>query len=355
MSANTRVLDFILDVSKDPRRLKAIDQDPDNALKRAGFNREEVAALKSLASERTTSRQRGQRIRKLPDRCCQGNKKALTERLNVKRMASAGSLTLVGIGIKALSHITIEAEAHIRQADKVYYLLTDPVSKHWIEAANPSAESLHCHYGAKKDLSSTYEEIIERLTQATLSGLNVCCALYGHPSVFAYPGREAVRRLQAMGVSATILPAVSAEDCLFAALGIDPASSGCQSFEATDFVIHPRRFDVATSLILWQVGFIGVSTKPAKHCNRPGLKILTKLLCHHYSPDHEVVVFEAEQFAICKPKIIRTALESLPEAPITWLSTLHVPPARAPEVDRQLLVDLGLVETSDEGLRSRQS
>jgi precorrin-6B methylase 1 len=351
MSANTRVLDFILDVSKDPRRLRALARDPDNELKRAGFDDELVAALKSLSSEGTTSRQRGQRIRKLPGRRHQGNKKLLTGK--AKRMASAGSLTVVGTGIKALSHITIEAEAHIRQADKVYYLLTDPVIKHWIKGSNPSAESLHRLYGAKKDLSLTYDDIVERLMQATLSGMNVCCALYGHPSVFAYPGREAVRRLQAMGVSATILPAISAEDCLFAALGIDPASSGCQSFEATDFIIRPRRFDVATSLILWQVGFIGVHTRPTQNCNRPGLQILTELLCHHYSPDHEVVIFEAEQIAICKPKIIRTALKSLLEVPITWLSTLYVPPARAPKVDRTFLVPLGLVQTSDGALRSR--
>jgi len=31
-----------------------------------------------------------------------------------------------------------------------------------------------------------------------------------------------------------MLPGISAEDCLVADLGIDPASSGCQSYEAND-------------------------------------------------------------------------------------------------------------------------
>jgi hypothetical protein len=35
-----------------------------------------------------------------------------------------------------------------------------------------------------------------------------------------------------------MLPAISAEDCLFADLGVDPADHGCPSYEATDFLVH---------------------------------------------------------------------------------------------------------------------
>jgi hypothetical protein len=37
-----------------------------------------------------------------------------------------------------------------------------------------------------------------------------------------------------------MLPGISAEDCLFADLGIDPGIYGCQSYEATDFLANGR-------------------------------------------------------------------------------------------------------------------
>ena len=35
---------------------------------------------------------------------------------------------------------------------------------------------------------------------------------------------------------------------------VDPTTTGCQSFEATDFLAGRRRFDPSSVLILWQVG-----------------------------------------------------------------------------------------------------
>src|SRR5882724_7124983 len=108
----------------------------------------------------------------------------------------AGSLVVVGTGIKSISHVTLEAEAHIRQAEKLFYLVADSVTEHWVQELNPTSESLYRFYGFEKDRSITYEEMINCLITAVQAGKKVCCALYGHPSVFAYPGREAVRRLR---------------------------------------------------------------------------------------------------------------------------------------------------------------
>src|ERR1017187_6796843 len=107
----------------------------------------------------------------------------------------AGSLTLVGTGIKAVCHVTQEAEAHIKRANKLYYLVADTVTEHWLKSANPNAESLYGLYGPDKDRSETYAEIANLLVLEVVGGARVCCAFYGHPSVFASPGREAVRQL----------------------------------------------------------------------------------------------------------------------------------------------------------------
>src|SRR4051812_40289467 len=100
-----------------------------------------------------------------------------------------GSLLIVGTGIKAVAHITAETEAVIKQAEKLFYLVADSVIEHWLSTLNPTAESLYGLYGEQKDRGLTYEEMVETLVASARSGLHTCCALYGHPSVFAYPGR----------------------------------------------------------------------------------------------------------------------------------------------------------------------
>jgi uncharacterized protein YabN with tetrapyrrole methylase and pyrophosphatase domain len=254
-----------------------------------------------------------------------------------------GSLVVIGTGIKAFAQTTHEAAAYACAADKLLYLVADPLSVHYLKSLKPTAESLFRFYATDKDRSITYEEIVEYTVAYVQQGLNVCLALYGHPSVFAYPGREAVRRVRAMGLEAQILPGVSAQDCLFADLGVDPGSSGCQSFEATDFLLRRRVIDVSTMLILWQVGVVGVMSLPTETCNRRGLELLVTRLVELYGATHDVTVYEAAQQVLSSPVICRTPLNRLVNATITPISTLYVPPLRIAESDPAVLKELTLV------------
>jgi siroheme synthase len=254
----------------------------------------------------------------------------------------AGSLVIVGTGIKSISHVTLEAEAHIRQAEKLFYLVADSVTEQWLLRLNSTAESLYRFYGNDKDRAITYEEMISCLIEEVQAGKRVCCALYGHPSVFAYPGREAVRRLRELGFEAAVLPGVSAEDCLFADLGIDPGTSGCQSFEATDFLIRQRRFDPNSTLILWQAALIAVLVKPSEAANRRGLQVLADYLIQTYGRDHRVKIYQAAQYALCGPSIIDVSLCELVEAQITPICTLVVPPLAISKPDPNFLSLLGM-------------
>jgi uncharacterized protein YabN with tetrapyrrole methylase and pyrophosphatase domain len=76
---------------------------------------------------------------------------------------------------------------------------------------------------------------------------------YGHPTVFAKSALDAVIKLEKENYVTKILPAISSEDCLFADLRIDPGSDGCQSYEATDFLIRRKKIDPTSHLILWQI------------------------------------------------------------------------------------------------------
>src|ERR671930_771661 len=168
-----------------------------------------------------------------------------------------GSLAVVGTGIQAAGHLTAEARLVVGQADEAWYLVADPVTATWIERASPSARSLAPFYEENKDRREIYLAIVEEIVGRVREGLDVCLVLYGHPGVFAWPGHEAIRRLRADGLSARMLPGISTADCLVADLGLDPATTGCQSYEATDFLLRRRTIDTGALLVLWQVGLVG--------------------------------------------------------------------------------------------------
>ena len=129
------------------------------------------------------------------------------------------------------------------------------------------------------------------IIDAVRQGADVCAAFYGHPGVFAFPPHEAIGRARAEGFRARMLPAISAEGCLFADLGVDPATSGCQSFEATDFLVSNRKFDMNSSLILWQIGVIGDSTFQQNGNDVSRLSILSNYLSEFYGDAHIAVVY----------------------------------------------------------------
>jgi uncharacterized protein YabN with tetrapyrrole methylase and pyrophosphatase domain len=252
----------------------------------------------------------------------------------------SGSLTIVGTGIK-LSQVSVEARACIGSADKVYFLVADVVTAAWITDLNPSAESLGSFYRRGKYRLTTYSEMVERLLSRVREGLDVCAVFYGHPGVFVLPSHEAIRRARLEGFQAKMLPAVSTEDCLFADLGIDPATSGCQSFEATNFLVYRRRFDPCSSLVLWQIGVTG-ELKFSRKRNMAGIRVLIDYLQGYYGPSHEVVIYEAAHFPGCDPIIQRVPLAQVPSTRFATGATLYVPPKPARPANAAMLARLGV-------------
>ncbi|MDJ0675521.1 MAG: SAM-dependent methyltransferase [Calothrix sp. MO_167.B42] len=263
----------------------------------------------------------------------------MKEKLNSRN----GSLTVVGMGIQFVSHLTLGAKACIEQADKVLYALADPVTAKWLKELNPTAEALPYNTDNQRR-KDTYQEMADRILTEVRQELNVCAVFYGHPGVFADPAHAAMKQVRHAGFPAQMFPGISAEDCLFADLGIDPGRNGCQSFEATDFLIRRRRFDTGSALILWQIGMLGNLGfyQPGKHFYP--LTILTEELEKHYEADHEVIVYEAAvYYPVCQPVIQRTPLSKLPQSNVTQVSTLCVPPKDLAPVDREMMARLGIV------------
>jgi hypothetical protein len=252
-------------------------------------------------------------------------------------------LIVVGTGFRLSGQITPESSSAIIHAEKLFYLVQDIVTQHWLEERNPSAESLANSYRPGRPRRETYEEMVARILSPLRHGKRVCAAFYGHPGIFVYPAHEAIRQARGEGYEATMLPGISAEDCLVAELGFDPGQGGCQSFEATDFLIRRRRFDPTSHLILWQIGGLGVSDfRDGDLWNRPGLAVLARALASEYGDAHVVEIYEAAPYPICPPKRFRCRLDELPEAPVTLATTLYVPPLPNRPSDPEMRAALGM-------------
>lgn len=110
----------------------------------------------------------------------------------------------------------------------------------WIKKNNANAESLDEIYLSYFSRLHSYRAITAYILEQLRLLQHVCVVFYGHPTVFAKSALDAVIQSRSEGFYAQILPGISAEDCLFADLLINPGDCGCQSFEASDFLIHSR-------------------------------------------------------------------------------------------------------------------
>lgn len=239
-----------------------------------------------------------------------------------------GSLVVVGTGIRTVGHLTMEAVAWIRQADKVLYVVGDPVAEAMLHELNPAgAESLSGMYAEGKQRIETYNEMVARTLECVRAGLLTCMACYGHPGVFVYPSHESIRRARAEGYTARMLPGISSEDCLFADLGVDPGINGCQSYEATDFLLNGRVIDPRSSVVLWQIGVVGDATFKKVGYDLSAMPLLVERLLSLYPASHPMYLYEAATFHGCEPVIRQITAQELAFGSLSAGYTLYIPPA----------------------------
>jgi uncharacterized protein YabN with tetrapyrrole methylase and pyrophosphatase domain len=237
-----------------------------------------------------------------------------------------GSLACVGIGITLGSHLTPLARSYLEQSDVVFLAASDSIVERWIEEMHPDVRSLQPLYAEGKSRMKTYREMVDAMLTEVRAGKKVCAAFYGHPAVFAWAPHKAIAVARREGFSAHMEPGISAEDCLYADLGMDPGEFGCQHYEASQLLYYRRRIDTTAYLVLWQAGLIDVDS--VGHSTSAALQVLVERLAQDYPPSHRVTIYRAATLPIHSPRIERTTLRRLPSARIEPPDTLVLAPAR---------------------------
>lgn len=238
-----------------------------------------------------------------------------------------GSLACVGLGMTLGSHLTPLARSHIEQADVVFAALSDGIVEIWLQRMHPDVRSLQPCYAQGKSRMATYRQWVALMMAEVRAGKKVCGVFYGHPGIFAWSPHEAIRLAREEGFEAHMEPGISAEDCLYADLGIDPGRFGCQHFEASQLLFYERRIDPTGYLVLWQVALVGDLSLKRFSTGAAYRQLLVEVLSQDYPPDHPAIIYRGATLPIQQPRIQHIALRDLPGATLTAEATVILPPA----------------------------
>lgn len=265
-------------------------------------------------------------------------------------MKDSGSLACVGIGMTLGSHITPLSRSYIEKADVVFTALSNGVVELWLAKMNSDVRSLQPLYKEGQSRMTTYKQMVETMLTEVRAGKRVCAAFYGHPGVFAWPAHKAIEIARSENYLAHMEPGVSAEDCLYADLGIDPGKYGCQHYEASQLMLYRRKVDASAYLILWQVGVAGDQSLKRFSTGTAYRQVLVDVLARDYPLDHEITIYEAAILPINRPRIERLKLGDLATANIDMHVTVVIPPARILQPDHEIrdrlaALDLSITET----------
>lgn len=253
-----------------------------------------------------------------------------------------GRLVVVGSGIRPITDLSVGARDQIVAADVVVYCVADPVTELHLHELNANAHSLYGLYGNGKPRIETYRQMVEAMLTPLREGKRVCAVFYGHPGIFAWATHEAIRQARRAGLRAEMAPAISAQDSLFADLGIDPSSAGLQTVDATDLLIRRRELNPSMHVLIWQAECVGDDGFNFGGYERQNFPVLVEYLRQTYPGDHTVVVYDASTYPHLPPVIRSTTLDAVRAEDLSGISTLYLPPSVTPEIDHDMLRRLGL-------------
>ena len=255
-----------------------------------------------------------------------------------------GSLVCVGTGMTLGSHISPLSRSYIENAEVVFSMVSSGVTEQWITSMNTDVRDLQPLYGEGKSRHQTYREMIELILTEVRQGKKVVGAFYGHPGVFAKVPHQAILKARHEGFQAHMEPGISAEDCLFADLGIDPGEFGCQHYETSQFMFYKRVIDPSAYLILWQIGMAGDKSHAKYVTDSRYRSLLVDLLQEYYPNNHQVILYKAKVLPIDKIRNEKLSLVELPFAEVSQHTTLIIPPCNKMIKNKQVLDKLKLLD-----------
>ena len=180
-------------------------------------------------------------------------------------------LVVGGYGLQT-GHITAETIEELRRCHAVYFVgnmpgITELLEQHCSQVIDLGAST----YRVGHDRFETYKEMAVTVLEAAMTEPPVMFAMYGHPLVLSQPCVITLRIAPKLGLRTKVMPGISALDCLFSDLRIDPIEAGLQIHEATELLLYRQPLIPDMATVLGKLGcWKRVSTALAGKVSRDG-------------------------------------------------------------------------------------
>ncbi|HUU84899.1 MAG TPA: SAM-dependent methyltransferase [Phycisphaerae bacterium] len=255
---------------------------------------------------------------------------------------------IVGLGVLNVDHLTRETERVIRGSKEVLYVDTGVATRTYLESLCPRVTSLfETSYEEAGRRLNAYHHMAARVLDAALDHPPVTFAMHGHPIVGVYAPFLIRDLASLLSLEVRVLPGISAMDCLFAELMVDPCVTGMQMYEATDLLLRRRPLRSDVPALIWQIGTVE-TTLHSMRVSRPArFERLRTHLLRFYPPGHEVTAAFSTPHPLMPSTLHRFAIRDICDRAHLLHSgfTLFIPSAteRAIE-DHDLLRRMDTVE-----------
>ncbi len=249
-------------------------------------------------------------------------------------------ITVVGLGLTGVEHITREAEEALRCAQEVLYVDTGVGTRAFLEARCPLVRPLYAEsYRSGEERLGTYTHVVSTVLAAALDHPPVVLAVPGHPTVFSLMPLLLRDAAPGLGLTVHIQPGISAEDAILSLLGLDPGDHGILAVEATDLLLRRRPLLPDVLTLVWQVGVV----ETRLHSGRPSRPVrferLSRWLCRTWPAHHRGWLVHVPSLPGLSPTVHPVSLGALPAHAehIHHATTLVIPPVgRRPLADPEL-------------------
>ncbi len=216
----------------------------------------------------------------------------------------------VGLGIKGLAHLTLEAVEIVRRAEVVFHL---GLGNHKLGRLNPNARSLERLYWSGRADSEVYREVAEKIVSTAQSvGGPIVFAADGNPAVFNDITWEIWAKAKDRQIPVTIIPGISCLDVLPIILRCEIGDLGAQIFEANQLVLYDLPINPYLSTFVLQVGWFGdaMLKKKLRH-SRLRFDRLISHLSKFYGPAHPAVFVTAATSVVGKDGVLQTTVSQI--------------------------------------------
>lgn len=244
-----------------------------------------------------------------------------------------GSIVCVGLGMVLGAHLAPLSRKFIEEADVVFMGVTNVLAEQWLQSMNENTISLQPFYQEGKDRRISYQQMVDAMLSEVRKDKKVVGAFYGHPGVFAWAPHKVIEKAKEEGFHGHMEPGISAEDCLYSDMGIDPGEYGISHYEASQFIRHTRIIDQAAYLILWQIGFVGDLALSSFQTEGHHRQLLMDVLLQSYPPEHRVAIYESATLPTEKPSIKWIPLSQFGNVKVEHHSTMVIPPSETRQID----------------------